>query len=214
YVPVAPKTWLMTELPSVEFPPSPKFHSYRTIRPSGSFEADASKTRGVPTLPKGRAVVNVAFGGMSTYREADELFLPLKLSVTVKVTVYRPPRVSKVPFGRYDVAVTVPGATLEVRRIFDDRRIRIHVEAGVRRLVDHLQEHRGARFESIIVSGGDRHIVCSKGVVIMVRAGVGRIPRVPVAEVPVPVHDRSIGVVAGGVKVRVLTHVGGVGADA
>src|SRR5437667_341074 len=92
YVPVAPKTWLMTELPSVEFPPSSKFHSYRTIRPSGSFEADASKTRGVPTLPKGRAVVNVAFGGMSTYREADELFLPLKLSVTVKVTVYRPPR--------------------------------------------------------------------------------------------------------------------------
>src|SRR5213080_979016 len=92
YVPVAPKTWLMTELPSVEFPPSPKFHSYRTIRPSGSFEADPSKTRGVPTLPKGRAVVNVAFGGLSTYREADELFLPLKLSVTVKVTVYRPPR--------------------------------------------------------------------------------------------------------------------------
>src|SRR5947208_8363541 len=92
YVPVAPKTWLMTELPSVEFPPSPKFHSYRTIHPSGSFEADASKRRGVPTLPKGRAVVHVAFGGMSTYREADELFLPLKLSVTVKVTVYRPPR--------------------------------------------------------------------------------------------------------------------------
>src|SRR2546422_2759204 len=91
YVPVAAKTWLRIGPPSVEFPPSPKFHSYRTIRPSGSCEADASKARGVPTLPNGRAVVNVAMGGMSTYREADERFIPLKLSVTVKVTVYRPP---------------------------------------------------------------------------------------------------------------------------
>src|SRR5256886_2433411 len=92
YVPVSAKTWLMIGPPSVEFPPSPKFHSYRMIRPSGSFEADASKTRGVPTFPKEREVVKVAVGGMSTDREADELFLPLKLSVTVKVTVYRPPR--------------------------------------------------------------------------------------------------------------------------
>ena len=124
------------------------------------------------------------------------------------------PPVSEVPFGRYDVSVSVPGATLEVRRISDDRRIRIHVETGVRRLVDHLQEHRGARFESIIVSGGDRHIVRSKGVVVMVRVGVGRIPDVSVSEVPVPIDDRSIGVVSRGIEVRVLTHISRIRGDA
>src|SRR5205823_4889982 len=50
--------------------PSPNVHSYRTIRPSESFDADASKTRGVPTFPNSRAVVKFAVGGMSTCRDA------------------------------------------------------------------------------------------------------------------------------------------------
>src|SRR2546427_12442175 len=44
YVPVAAKTWLKIRPPSGGFPPTPKFPSYRTIRPSGSCEADASKS--------------------------------------------------------------------------------------------------------------------------------------------------------------------------
>src|SRR5439155_20208149 len=76
---------------SVALPPSPNVHSYRTIRPSESFDADASKTRGVPTFPKARAVVKFAVGGLSTYRAAVGWFFPLKLSVTVHVTLYGPP---------------------------------------------------------------------------------------------------------------------------
>src|SRR5437764_783083 len=61
---VAAKTWLPRGPASVALPPSPNVRSYRTIRPSESFDADASKTRGVPTFPKARAVVKFAVGGM------------------------------------------------------------------------------------------------------------------------------------------------------
>ena len=77
--------------------PSPKFHLYATMLPSGSVEAEASKLTGSGGGPLGGVAVAFAVGGrlaagldaVTTMGVLTALSIPL-LSVTVKVAVYTP----------------------------------------------------------------------------------------------------------------------------